>query len=118
MPAGSTGDPVGSGRDCDSPFVHRRAHAILLLFDDHRPFDDVAEIERVVIENLKTIEIYLKSLKDGAHCHGCGKAFDCFHGYGQEIELRHLPILGDKVSLVIRPRRYRRELCEGRLTTS
>jgi hypothetical protein len=47
------------------------------------------EIERVVIENPKTIRIYIKSLKDDAHCHDCGKAIDCFHGYGPEIELRH-----------------------------
>ena len=47
------------------------------------------EIERVVIENPKTIRIYIKSLHDGAHCHGCDKAIDCFHGYGPEIELRH-----------------------------
>jgi transposase len=76
------------------------------------------EIERVVIENPKTIRIYIKSLHDGAHCHGCDKAIDCFHGYGPEIELRHLPILGYKVYLVIRPKRYRCDICEGRLTTS
>jgi transposase len=76
------------------------------------------EIERVVIENPKTIKIYIESLKDGAHCHGCGKAIDAFHGHGQEIELRHLPILGYKVYLVICPKRYRCETCEGRPTTS
>ena len=76
------------------------------------------EIERVVIESPKTIKIYIKSIKDGTHCHGCGKVIDDFHGYSQEIELRHLPILGYKTYLVMRPKRYRCETCEGRLTTS
>ena len=31
-------------RDCESPFVRMRAHAILLLFDDHRSFEDVADL--------------------------------------------------------------------------
>jgi transposase len=40
-------------RQCNSPIVHMRAHAILLLFDDHRSFEDVAEIFRVHVNTIR-----------------------------------------------------------------
>lgn len=76
------------------------------------------EIERVVIEGKKTIKIYVKSLKEGTHCHRCGQAIDRYHGYGQEIELRHLSLLGYKTYLVIRPKRYQCQTCEDHPTTT
>lgn len=40
-------------RDFDSPFVHMRAHAILLLFDDGRSFDDVADIFKIHVNTVR-----------------------------------------------------------------
>jgi transposase len=40
-------------RDCDSPFVPMRTHAILLLFDDDRSFDDVADIFKIHVNTAR-----------------------------------------------------------------
>lgn len=76
------------------------------------------EIDRVVRREPKTLKIYVKSTKDGTACHRCGKPLDTFYGYGQEIELRHLPIFGYKTYIVIKPKRYVCQTCDGGPTTS
>jgi transposase len=76
------------------------------------------EIERVEMDNDKTLYIYVKSLKDQGQCHRCGKSIDHYHGLGQEIKLRHLPIFGYKTYIVIRPRRLQCQTCDDKPTTT
>jgi transposase len=76
------------------------------------------EAERVAREEPNTLKIYVKSTKDGTSCHRCSKPIEKYYGYGQEIELRHLPIFDYKTYIVIKPKRYVCETCEGTPTTS
>lgn len=78
---------------------------------------DIA-IDRVVLGERKTIRIYVHSTLEGTHCHRCGQPIDHYYGLGQEIELRHLPLLEYRLFLVLRPKRYQCCSCEGRPTTS
>ncbi len=76
------------------------------------------EIERIVVEENKVLKIFVKSIKDGCHCHRCGKPIDDYYGLGQEITLRHLPLFGYKTYLVLRPKRYRCQTCDRQPTTT
>jgi len=76
------------------------------------------EIERIEFEGKKTVNVFVVSTKDGGYCHCCGKPIDHFHGFGQEIRLRHLPIVGYKVYVVIRPKRYQCQTCDQKPTTT
>lgn len=78
---------------------------------------DIA-IDRVVLGERKTIRIYIHSTLEGTHCHRCGQPINHDYGLGQEIELRHLPLLAYRVILVLRPKRYQCRSCEGRPTTT
>lgn len=55
---------------------------------------------------------------DIAVCHKCGRDITKFYGYGRETELRHLPMLGHKTYIRIRPKRYECPYCEGNPTTT
>lgn len=61
-----------------------------------------------------TVESTLRSAK----CHKCGREIHHFHGYDGKIVLRHLPILGHKVYIRIRPKRYRCNHCLNQPTTT
>jgi transposase len=60
----------------------------------------------------------VESTLDGTKCRKCGREIREFHGLDEEIMLRHLPILGRKVFLRLRPKRYRCPYCEGGPTTT
>jgi transposase len=85
---------------------------ILLLGISH------IEIERVELIDNKTLYIYLKSLHDRCQCHCCGQSIDHYFGQGQEIKLRHLPIFGYTTYLVIKPKRYQCQICDGKPTST
>ena len=76
------------------------------------------EIERIVREEPKTLKIYVKSTKEGAVCHCCGKPITTIYGRGQEIVLRHLPMFGYKTFIVMTPMRYVCQTCQDRPTTT
>jgi transposase len=76
------------------------------------------EIERVVKTEPKTIKIYVNSTKEGTECHRCAKPIDKYYARGRQIELRHLPIFGYKTYIVITPKRYVCEKCDGRPTST
>lgn len=61
-----------------------------------------------------TVESSLKKTQ----CRKCGKDINRFHGHDDEIELRHLSILGRRVYIRIRPERYQCTYCSGKPTTS
>lgn len=53
------------------------------------------------------IIITVSSTLKGTPCKKCGRQLEAFHGYGQEITLRHLPIFERPVLIKMRPRRYK-----------
>jgi transposase len=74
------------------------------------PFLDLPNVRITAINQINNeILIYVTSTEDKAHCHKCGKPMEHFYGYAPEIKLRHLPILGHKVFIIIKPKRY---LCQ------
>jgi transposase len=64
------------------------------------------------------ITIRVESTRTGTHCRQCGRAITDFHGYGESLRLRHLPILGRPVFIELRPRRYRCPFCDDHPTTT
>lgn len=86
-------------------------------------FEIPLDIPDVTIENVTTnrlghIEITVKSTVEGTPCHRCGKMTTKFYGEDREITLRHLPILGRKTYIRLRPRRYQCSTCNGHPTTT
>lgn len=75
-------------------------------------------IDRVMLDERKTLKVYLHSTLEGTHCHCCGKLIEHGYGLGQEIELRHLPFGDYNTILVLRPKRYQCRVCKGNPTTS
>src|SRR5467141_401146 len=64
------------------------------------------------------IEITVKSTVEGTLCHRCGKMTPQFYGEDREITLRHLPILGRKTFMHLRPKRSQCLHCDGSSTTT
>ena len=64
------------------------------------------------------ITIRVESTRTGTRCRQCGAAIEEFHGYGERLRLRHLPILGRPVFIELRPRRYRCPFCDEHPTTT
>lgn len=62
--------------------------------------------------------ITVESTRQGATCRRCGRAIEHFHGYDKPLRLRHLPILERRVTIEIRPKRYRCPYCEDHPTTT
>jgi transposase len=86
-------------------------------------FEIPLDIPDVSIENVTTnrmghIEITVTSTVEGTPCHRCGKMTTQFYGEDREITLRHLPILGRKTFIHLRPKRYQCLHCDGNSTTT
>jgi len=86
-------------------------------------FEIPLDIPDVTIENVTTnrlghIEITVKSTVEGTPCHRCGKMTTQFYGEDREITLRHLPILGRKTLIRLRPKRYQCLHCHSNPTTT
>lgn len=62
--------------------------------------------------------ITVESTLEGTKCRKCGREIRDFHGVDDWIVLRHLPILGGRVYIRLRPKRYRCPYCEGGPTTT
>jgi transposase len=62
--------------------------------------------------------ITVESTLEGTQCRKCGREIREFHGLDEGITLRHLPILGRKVFLRLRPKRDRCPYCAGGPTTT
>lgn len=75
---------------------------------------------RIVATDLSeaAITIRVESTRSGTRCRQCGAQIEDFHGYGERLRLRHLPILGRPVFIEVRPRRYRCPFCEDHPTTT
>ncbi len=61
--------------------------------------------------------IIVESTRSSAICQHCGRRITKSNGCGREIELRHLPILGHRVYIRLRPKRYECPHCDGKTTT-
>ena len=84
----------------------------------HIPLDipDV-EIKNVRVNEAGDYIITVESTRGNAICSHCGNQITKPNGYGREIELRHLPILGHHVYIRLRPKRYECPDCGGKTTT-
>jgi len=81
---------------------------------------DIAEVRVLNIEISARGEctITVESTLEGTKCRKCGREIKEFHGVDEWIRLRHLPMLGRKVFIRLRPKRYRCGYCEGGPTTT
>jgi transposase len=61
--------------------------------------------------------ITVESTQNGTICQHCGRKITKFNGHGRWIKLRHLPILGHRVYIRLRPKRYECPDCNGKTTT-
>ena len=61
--------------------------------------------------------ITVESTRGSAICQHCGRRITKLHSRGREIELRHLPILGHRVYIRLRPKRYECPDCGNKTTT-
>jgi transposase len=80
---------------------------------------DLPEVEviRVEINERGDYIVMVESMRNSAICQTCGERLTKFNGHGREIELRHLPILGHRVYIRIRPKQYECPKCKGKMTT-
>ena len=62
--------------------------------------------------------IWVESQVEMVRCGLCGRAVRATFGHGQELQLRHLPVLGMETYICIRPRRGRCLVCETEPTTT
>lgn len=80
---------------------------------------DIPEVEVVSVEINERGDyiVTVESICNHAICQTCGEQLTKFNGHGREIELRHLPILGHRVYIRIRPKQYECPKCKGKMTT-
>jgi transposase len=86
-------------------------------------FEIPLDIPDVTIETVATdrhgdFVITVKSTVEGTSCHNCGKKITKVYGYDREITFRHLPILGRKTYIRLRPVRYQCPYCDEHPTTT
>jgi transposase len=80
---------------------------------------DLPEVRILKSElNGQEIVITVESTREWAICPRCGERTREFHGFGRQLRLRHLPILGRPVMIEIRPKRFRCPACDDHPTTT
>lgn len=62
--------------------------------------------------------ITVASRRETTQCGICKTTIPCNYGHGQEIRLRHLPILGQETYIALRPRRAQCPTCQHQPTTT
>jgi transposase len=77
---------------------------------------DIAVL-RVIQNQRGDYLITIESTLEGTRCQHCGRQLTQFHGHGRWIKLRHLPILGHRVYIRLRPKQYLCPDCGDRTTT-
>ena len=65
----------------------------------------------------RDVVITVASTQVGTLCQHCGQAITKLHGHDRWLELRHLPILGQRTSNRLQPQRYECARCAGQTTT-
>ncbi|MCK5109315.1 MAG: ISL3 family transposase [Methanosarcinales archaeon] len=81
---------------------------------------DIPDIDIKNMEIIKNEDIIITvvSTVEGTRCHKCGREIVKPYGYGRQIELRHLSILGMNTHIRIRPARYQCTHCDGKPVTT
>ena len=81
---------------------------------------DIPDIKvlQTKINRAGDIVITVESTVKGTKCRQCGGKIDKPHGHDKWIELQHLPILGRRSYLRLRPKRYRCLSCDNKPTTT
>src|SRR5438132_4032686 len=69
-------------------------------------------------DNGREISIYLEFADNQAICHKCGQQATEFHGAGETLRLRHLPVFNRPVYLYLRPKRYHCVYCDDHPTST
>lgn len=77
---------------------------------------DIPDVEVLAVKLSKNKEytITVDSKLNRATCRGCGREISKFHSHDRTIRLRHLPILGHKVYIELRPKRYECPACSSK----
>ncbi|MBK8799569.1 MAG: transposase [Anaerolineales bacterium] len=81
---------------------------------------DIPDVEvlRTEIHPDGKLLIWVESQVESVRCGLCGREVRATFGHGQEIQLRHLPVLGMETYICMRPRRGRCVECETEPTTT
>ena len=82
------------------------------------PLDEGVHIESVEFTPNDEIILTVTSTVEGTVCHRCGQEIKDFWGYGREITLRHLSILGKRTYIRMKPKRYQCPSCQDHPTTT
>ena len=75
-------------------------------------------IEAVTTNQVGHFDITVQSTIEGTPCHQCGQMTTKLYDKDREISIRHLPILGRKTSMHLRPKRYQCLYCASHPTTT
>jgi transposase len=83
---------------------------------------DLLQIENVEVLNSeineREISMEVEISYNYAICHKCGQKATEFHGYGETLRLRHLPVFNRPVYLYLRTKRFRCLNCDDHPTTT
>jgi transposase len=81
---------------------------------------DIPDVEvlNTTITTAGKVIIEVESLVKTTKCGCCGQEISCTYGHGQEIELRHLSVLGMETYIRLRPRRGQCKDCLYEPTTT
>jgi transposase len=79
---------------------------------------DKIRVEEVEIDETGDVIIKVESTVEGTSCRKCGREIKQQNGRDDAIRLRHLPMLGHKVYIEIRPKRYLCPTCSDKPTTT
>ena len=81
---------------------------------------DIPDVEVLSTEITaeKQLLIRVESRQKTTECGVCQGQIACTFGHGQEISLRHLPVLGLETYILIRPKRGQCLTCYGDPTTT
>lgn len=75
-------------------------------------------IEEIELDSKGDVIISVESALDTGKCRKCGREIKEFHGHDDPIQLRHLPMLGHKVYIRLRPKRYICRYCSDNPTST
>lgn len=76
------------------------------------------KILQTTINRAGDIVISVESTLKGTKCRRCERKINKSHGHDDWIELQHLPILGRRSYIRLRPKRYRCHICDNKPTTT
>jgi transposase len=76
------------------------------------------KIEGIEINNKGEVVIKVESTKEKGKCHQCEKEISEYYGEDKAIRLRHFPMLGHKVYIEIKPKRYICKECKNNPTST